>query len=70
MQNKNNHFAVLFAIVCLYQLSFTWKVNQIEDDAANYALNVKNNPKILKRQRSRQVSFHLNSKELLLSSLN
>ncbi len=51
MQNKKTIkvFAILFAIVCLYQLSFTWKVNQIEDDAANYALNVKNNPKNIKK---------------------
>ena len=32
------YLAILFAIVCLYQLSFTWKVSGIEDDAAEYAL--------------------------------
>ena len=31
------YLAILFAIVCLYQLSFTWKVSGIEDDAAEYA---------------------------------
>ena len=39
MQNKNfiNLFAILFAIVCLYQLSFTWISGGVEDDAVAYA---------------------------------
>ena len=39
MQNKNviKIFAVLFAIVCLYQLSFTWVADGVEEDAVAYA---------------------------------
>ena len=39
MQNRNvvSLFAILFALVCLYQLSFTWIANGIEDDASIYA---------------------------------
>ncbi len=39
MQNKGAIFtlAILFAAVCLYQLSFTWKAQQIENKAAEYA---------------------------------
>ena len=39
MQNRNviKIFAIIFAIVCLYQLSFTWVANGVEDDAVAYA---------------------------------
>ncbi len=39
MQNRNviKIFAVLFAIVCLYQLSFTWVADGVEEDAVAYA---------------------------------
>ncbi|MDG1284179.1 MAG: protein translocase subunit SecDF, partial [Flavobacteriales bacterium] len=39
MQNRNfiKIFAILFAIVCLYQLSFTWIAGGVEDDAFEYA---------------------------------
>mgnify|MGYP000105775433 CR=1 FL=1 len=39
MQNRNviKIFAILFAVVCLYQLSFTWIVGGVEDDAVAYA---------------------------------
>ena len=39
MQNRNfiKIVAVVFAIVCLYQLSFTWVANGVEDDAVAYA---------------------------------
>ena len=30
-------FAILLAVVCLYQLSFTWVVRKVKDDAATYA---------------------------------
>jgi len=41
MQNRNviKIFAILFAVVCLYQLSFTWIVGGVEDDAVAYAAN-------------------------------
>ena len=41
MQNRNviKIFAILFAIVCLYQLSFTWIAGGVEDDAVAYASN-------------------------------
>ncbi len=39
MQNKCAvlTFAILLAAVCVYQLSFTWKAQQVEKDAAEYA---------------------------------
>lgn len=39
MQNKGAilTFAILLAAVCVYQLSFTWKSQQIEKDAIEYA---------------------------------
>lgn len=39
MQNKNfiKFFTILFAIVCLYQLSFTYVAGGVEDDAVAYA---------------------------------
>ena len=39
MQNKGlvKLFAILFGLVSIYQLSFTFKANQIDDDAKVYA---------------------------------
>ena len=39
MQGKGviKFFAVLLALVCLYQLSFTWVARSVEADARNYA---------------------------------
>ena len=37
-RNAIKIFAILFAIVCLYQLSFTWVVNNIEEDATQESL--------------------------------
>lgn len=39
MQNKGaiRLFAIVLAIVCVYQLSFTFLANKVENDAANYA---------------------------------
>ena len=41
MQNKGlvKLFALLFGLVSIYQLSFTFKANQIEDNAAQYAIS-------------------------------
>ncbi|MDT3401702.1 protein translocase subunit SecDF [Mucilaginibacter terrae] len=39
MQGKGviKFFAIIVAVVCLYQLSFTWVTNSVEDDARAYA---------------------------------
>ena len=39
MQNRNviSLFAILFALVCFYQLSFTWIANGVEEDAKAFA---------------------------------
>ena len=39
MQNKGliRLFAIVFSIVCLYQLSFTWIAKNVEKDAVIYA---------------------------------
>ena len=41
MQNRNaiKVFTFLFAIVCLYQLSFTWVADGVHEDAIDYANN-------------------------------
>ena len=41
MQNKGliKLFALLFGLVSIYQLSFTFKANQIENNAAQYAIS-------------------------------
>ncbi len=46
MQNKGliRIFAIIFGIVCLYQLSFTWFAKNVEKDAVTYATsNASNN---------------------------
>lgn len=39
MQNKGaiSFFAILLAVICLFELSFTWVVSSVEKDAARYA---------------------------------
>ena len=39
MQNKGliKFFAIIFAVVCIYQLSFTFVANGIEEDAKTFA---------------------------------
>ena len=39
MQNRNviKIFAIVLAVVCLYQLSFTWVADGVENDANEYA---------------------------------
>ena len=41
MQNKGlvKLFALLFGLVSVFQLSFTFKSNQIENDATEYSIN-------------------------------
>ena len=33
------YLAITFALVCLYQLSFTWKVDAIDEAATEYAVS-------------------------------
>ena len=51
MQNRGSImlFTLLFAVVCLYQLSFTWVVNGVEDDAYEYAINKVENSQLFKK---------------------
>lgn len=57
MQNRNviKLFALLFAIVCLYQLSFTWVADRVESDAIDYALNFE------EEEREKKQQFYLDS---------
>ena len=48
-------FAILFAIVCLYQLSFTWVADKVEEDAIEYANNFPED------QKQDKVKFYLDS---------
>ena len=57
MQNRNviKIFAILFAIVCLYQLSFTWVADKVREDAIEYANNFPED------QKQDKVKFYLDS---------
>jgi SecD/SecF fusion protein len=52
MQGKGviKFFAILLAIVCLYQLSFTWVARKVESDAAEYAKRFKPEDRLLKEK--------------------
>ena len=51
-RNAIKIFAILFAIVCLYQLSFTWVVNNIEEDAVQESIYKRSEEaKIIERDR-------------------
>ena len=52
MQNRNfiKIVAIVFAIVCLYQLSFTWVANGVEDDAVAYAADFNENEREIKEK--------------------
>ena len=57
MQNRNfiKLFTFLFALVSLYQLSFTWVANGVEDDALVYA------SKFSANQQEEKERFYLDS---------
>ena len=64
-------FTLLFAVVCLYQLSFTWVVNGVEDDAYEYAINkVENNQLIKKDSLFNQEEFIDKQYKLYLDSVS
>ncbi len=52
MQGKGviKFFAILLAIVCLYQLSFTWVARKVEGDAAEYAKRFKPEDRLRKEK--------------------
>jgi SecD/SecF fusion protein len=52
MQNRNfiKIVAIVFAIVCLYQLSFTWVANGVEDDAVAYAADFNEDEREIKEK--------------------
>ena len=73
MQNRGSImlFTLLFAVVCLYQLSFTWIVNGVEDDAYEYAINkVENNQLIKKDSLFNQEDFIDKQYKLYLDSVS
>ena len=57
MQNRNaiKIFAILFALVSLYQLSFTWIASGVEDDALEYAAQFPSS------EQEEKVKFYLDS---------
>ncbi len=57
MQNRNaiKIFAILFALVSLYQLSFTWVASGVEDDALEYAAQYTSS------EQEEKVKFYLDS---------
>ena len=52
MQNRNviKIFAIIFAIVCLYQLSFTWVADGVEEDAIAYAADFNEDEREIKEK--------------------
>ena len=52
MQGKGviKFFAILLAIVCLYQLSFTWVARKVEANAAEYASRFKPEDRLIKEK--------------------
>ena len=73
MQNRGSImlFTLLFAVVCLYQLSFTWIVNGVEDDAYEYAINKAENTKLFKNDSTfNQKDFTENQYKLYLDSVS
>ena len=66
MQNRNaiKIFAILFALICLYQLSFTWVADGVQDDASEYANNY------VSENREKLISdLRLSSHDSLLDSM-
>ena len=73
MQNRGSImlFTLLFTVVCLYQLSFTWIVNGVEDDAYEYAINKAENTKLFKNDSTfNQKEFTENQYKLYLDSVS
>ena len=63
MQNRNfiKIIAVVFAIICVYQLSFTWIADRVESDAAEYAENFNEDEQAVK---IKQYLDSINSEEV------
>ena len=55
MQNRNfiKIFTILFALVSLYQLSFTWVAGGVEEDAEVYASSYP------QEEQEKKVKFHV-----------
>ena len=64
MQNKGlvKLFALLFGLVSIYQLSFTFKANQIEEEAQELAINaVSDTEEDYRAKRSQEEANYLES---------
>ena len=63
MQNRNfiKIIALVFAVICLYQLSFTWIADRVENDAAEYAADFNQNER---EQKIKQYLDSINSEEV------
>ena len=63
MQNRNfiKIIALVFAVICLYQLSFTWIADRVENDAAEYAADFNENER---EQKIKQYLDSINSEEV------
>jgi len=63
MQNRNfiKIIALVFAVICLYQLSFTWIADRVENDAAEYAADFDENER---EQKIKQYLDSINSEEV------
>ena len=65
MQNKGlvKLFALLFGLVSVFQLSFTFKSNQIENDATEYSINKVSNQEVdFDKKRSSKQMLHFQNK--------
>jgi SecD/SecF fusion protein len=63
MQNRNfiKIIAIVFTVICIYQLSFTWIADRVESDAAQYAENFNEDEKAVK---IKQYLDSINSEEV------
>ena len=68
MQNKGlvKLFALLFGLVSVFQLSFTFKSNQIENEATEYSINKVGNQEVdFDKKRNQEKINYLDSLSLI-----
>ena len=65
MQNRNfiKILAIVFTLICIYQLSFTWKVNSVENDALEFALNPSQDTVLFEKAKAFRITSELDTIE-------
>ena len=76
MQNRNfiKIIAILFTLICIYHLSFTWKVNSVENDALEFALNPSQDTVLFEKAKAFHITSELDTieayKKVYLDDIN